>query len=87
MAQLNLYRHWRGLTPDQRSAFAKIAKTSVNYIENHLIHRRKTPQAPLIARLVTACKRTGMQDAAEADLLVWFFKGASSKKKAKPVRG
>jgi hypothetical protein len=83
MPDFCLYGHWRGLAPEQRTRFAKLAKTSIGYIENHLIHRRKTPLKPLIRRLTRACRLTGASDKlTEADLVMWFYKKPAPKRRA-----
>lgn len=42
----DLYKYWRGLNNEQKKIFADKAGLSSDYIETHLIHKRKTP--PLV---------------------------------------
>lgn len=82
MADFSLYEHWRAMDVPQRQRFAKLAKTSVGYIENHLIHRRKTPLAPMVRRLTTACRKTGLPELCEADLVMWFYRAPTRRRRA-----
>lgn len=46
--------YYRSLNREQRARFAEVAETSVEYIEIHLISRRKVPKKDLMQRLAQA---------------------------------
>lgn len=39
----DLYKYWSGLSEVEKGKFAGKSELSVNYINTHLIHKRKTP--------------------------------------------
>lgn len=45
---------YRGLTSEEKSAFADRAKVSRAYIETHLVYRRRTPRPETMRRLAAA---------------------------------
>jgi hypothetical protein len=50
----NLHKYWLDLTPEQRQEFADNSVLSADYINTHLIHRRKIPSLSAINRLAEA---------------------------------
>lgn len=50
----NLHSYWRKLSVDQQAIYAVRAGLSPKYIENHLIHKRKTPRLPALKALANA---------------------------------
>ena len=56
---MKLPDYYRGLTREDRLAFASKAETTCEYIEIHLLaadeDRRKTPRKELMNQLVVAC--------------------------------
>ncbi len=50
----NLHKYWLGLSPEQRQEFADKSGLSADYINTHLIHRRKIPSLSAIRRLADA---------------------------------
>ena len=50
----NLHTYWLGLSPKDRKDFAAKSGLSHDYINTHLIHRRKIPSLSAIDCLATA---------------------------------
>lgn len=50
----NLHKYWLELSPEGRKAFAARSELSADYINTHLIHRRKIPSLSAIDRLAAA---------------------------------
>lgn len=50
----NLRKYWLSLSPEQRQKFADSSVLSAEYINTHLIHRRKIPSLSAIKRLADA---------------------------------
>ena len=50
----NLYKYWRGLNDEQKKDFADKAGLSMDYIETHLIHKRKTPPLDRLMQMAKA---------------------------------
>jgi hypothetical protein len=50
----DLYTFWRGLSQAQRQEFAASVGTTYQYIDNHLIHKRKQPRKELIRNLANS---------------------------------
>lgn len=66
---MKFVKYYRSLNKAEREAFALRAKTTVGYIENHLIFARKVPRSKLMARLVMASDGHLVMD----DLLAHFY--------------
>lgn len=64
------FRTWyRSLTPQERVEYAKRANISQQYIEVHLMYRRKIPKRETMSRLAEA----SLGRIEYADLLQWFY--------------
>lgn len=50
----NLYKYWRSLNDEQKKGFADKAGLSMDYIETHLIHKRKTPPLDRLMQMAKA---------------------------------
>ncbi len=50
----NLHTYWRGLNDEQKNSFAERAGLSTDYIETHLIHKRKTPPLERLMQMAKA---------------------------------
>lgn len=50
----DLYKYWRGLNDSQKADFAKKSGLKADYIETHLIHRRKTPRLDRLMKMAVA---------------------------------
>lgn len=63
---------FQGLTEDRQADFARVAGTTVGYINTHLIHARKRPRERLMQGLVAACEALGAPFG-RAHLVTFFF--------------
>lgn len=52
--QPNLYKYWRDLSVKKRKEFAEKSGLSYDYIDLHLIHRRRTPPVKRLDAMVIA---------------------------------
>ena len=50
----DLYKYWRALDESQKQKFADNAGLKVDYIETHLIHKRKTPPLGRLMQMAKA---------------------------------
>ena len=51
---MNLYKFWRELTPDDRRIFCERASIGYRYMDNHLVHGKKTPSIRVLNAMVSA---------------------------------
>lgn len=64
------FRSWyRSLTGEERAEYARRAGISRQYIEVHLLYRRKVPKRETMLRLASA----SLGRVAYEDLLSWFY--------------
>jgi uncharacterized protein HemY len=66
---MNLYDYWRKLSKSEKSEFAVKAVLSEQYIETHLIHRRKKPLIETMQRMAEASDGEVSYD----DLFTFFY--------------
>ncbi len=50
----NLYNYWRSLDDNQKESFAQRCDLKADYIETHLIHKRKTPPLDRLMKMAQA---------------------------------
>jgi hypothetical protein len=67
---MDLRTYFYGLDPTEREAFARRAQTTVEYIQCHLITRRKIPRPDSMRKLAAASQDQVSLD----DLLACFYK-------------
>ncbi|EMD4549960.1 hypothetical protein VQ369_001984 [Salmonella enterica] len=65
-------KHWLGLSPDEREAFADEAGTTSHYIQTHLTRRRKMPGKRLMDGLFKAC-RSREWTKSKPELVLFFY--------------
>ena len=51
---MNLYKFWRELTPDERRSFCINASIGYRYMDNHLVHGKKSPSIKVLDAMVSA---------------------------------
>ena len=47
----NLYDFWRSLSKEERVLYAESVGLSFDYLDNHVIHRRKVPPIPTLKKM------------------------------------
>lgn len=67
---MKLKTYYRQLNHNERQAYALRARTTINYLDNHLIPGRKLPRQDLLKRLAEASEGNVELD----DVLDHFFK-------------
>jgi len=68
----NFKSFYRSLDASAKKPFAEAAKTTVRYIETHLVYARKIPSPTRMEWLHQACLQFGAQFS-KADLIAFFY--------------
>jgi hypothetical protein len=77
----NFATWYDGLAEQQKTSFARRAKTTRNYIESHLLAPYKIPRAEAMNNLAAASGEFTV-----AELAAWFYETSLARKHREPPR-